>query len=55
MNETTMGFIRHALTFIGGWLVTKGYGDESTMTALTGAVSTVIGAVWSYFKNSSVR
>lgn len=47
-TEAIMGLIRHILTFVGGYLVSKGYFDESTMQQLVGAAVTVVGAVWSW-------
>jgi hypothetical protein len=49
MNWTKLfGFIRHLLTFGGGYMVAKGYFDEATMNELVGAVMSIIGAVWSW-------
>ena len=45
--EKTLGIIRHALTFGGGFLVTSGYLTESTLNAGIGAIVTLIGVVWS--------
>lgn len=45
--ETTLGLIRHLLTFGGGFLVAKGYLDEASVSELVGALTTVIGVVWS--------
>lgn len=43
----TKGLIRHLLTFAGGYAVAKGYLDEGTMLELVGAITTVVGTVWS--------
>lgn len=45
--ETVLGLIRHLLTFGGGFLVAKGYLDEASVSELVGALTTVIGVVWS--------
>ena len=47
-KQKIMGIIRHVLTFGGGWAVGQGLIDESTMLEVVGALSTIIGAVWSY-------
>ena len=44
-----LGIIRHALTFVGGILVVKGYMDEGLMSEIIGGISTLIGTVWSVF------
>ena len=53
MTEQTMGLIRHILTFVGGWLVTLGYFDESTISGLVGALTTVVGTVWSWWSKQN--
>ncbi len=45
--EKTLGIIRHALTFGGGFLVTSGYLAESTLETGIGAIVTLIGVIWS--------
>lgn len=47
MKEKTLGIIRHALTFLGGVLVTQGVIDDSLFAELFGASMTIIGGVWS--------
>ena len=46
-KEQVMGIIRHGLTFVGGILLTKGITDEATFTEISGAVLTLVGAIWS--------
>lgn len=46
-KNQVLGIIRHALTFIGGILITKGIVDESTYLELSGAAITLIGGIWS--------
>jgi hypothetical protein len=46
-KEQLMGIIRHGLTFVGGILLTKGIADEATVTEISGAVLTLVGAIWS--------
>ena len=45
--EKTLGIVRHALTFVGGFLITSGYLTESTLNTGIGAIVTLIGVVWS--------
>ena len=45
--EKTLGIVRHALTFGGGFLVTSGYLTESTLNTGIGALVTLIGVIWS--------
>ena len=47
-----LGIIRHILTFGGGILVTKGLLDEGMVAEISGAVITLIGAVWSIIEKS---
>ena len=47
MQEKVLGILRHALTFVGGLIVTKGFIDESLYLELSGALLTIIGGVWS--------
>ncbi len=42
-----LAMLRHLLTFGGGALVAKGYADEATVQAVSGALLTIVGAVWS--------
>jgi hypothetical protein len=46
-REQILGIARHALTFIGGILVTKGLFDESTWAELSGSAITLAGLIWS--------
>ena len=53
MNKNQIvGIVRHALTFIGGIIVTKGLIDESTLLEIVGSISTLIGAVWSIIEKT---
>ena len=47
MKEKTLGIVRHALTFLGGVLVTQGVLDDALFAELFGAAMTIIGGVWS--------
>jgi hypothetical protein len=46
--EQIAGFVRHLLTFAGGFAVSWGYIDEATLTTIIGGIATVVGAVWSW-------
>lgn len=46
-KDQILGIIRHALTFVGGVLVTQGVLDDAAFTELFGAAMTLIGGVWS--------
>ena len=46
-QQQVLGIIRHILTFGGGILVTKGLLDEGMVSEISGAVITLIGAIWS--------
>ena len=46
MNNTILSIIRHALTFVGGLLVTKGLLSETTVVEVSGALTTAIGLTW---------
>lgn len=55
-KEQAIGIIRHALTFLGGLLITKGLIDESLVQELSGAVLTLVGGVWSVIdKNTQAQ
>lgn len=48
-KEQILGIVRHFLTFVGGIVIVKGYMDDTVVTEVTGAVMTLVGAVWSVF------
>lgn len=50
MKDIILGLIRHALTFGGGYLVTKGLTDAAGSEQLVGAITTVVGAAWSIYE-----
>jgi len=53
-KEQILGVVRHLLTFFGGILVTKGLVDETIVTEIIGGLSTLIGAIWSFFSKKPV-
>ena len=52
MKEKTLGIVRHALTFVGGVLVTQGVLDDAMFMELFGAVMTLVGGVWSVIEKT---
>jgi len=46
-KEQIIGVIRHVLTFVGGFLVTKGIVDDATLSQGIGALVSLLGVVWS--------
>ena len=51
MNPTISSLIRHGLTAAGGFLVAKGVASADQVGELAGAVVTLVGVIWSVFKN----
>lgn len=46
-KEQVLGVIRHVLTFVGGVFVSKGVLDDASSMEIVGALSTLIGTIWS--------
>jgi hypothetical protein len=46
-KEQLQGLVRHVLTFVGGFLLTKGIIDDSILVELIGGAVTLTGAIWS--------
>lgn len=46
-KEQVMGIVRHIITFAGGFVLAKGWIDETTFMEISGALVTLVGAVWS--------
>ena len=42
------GFLRHVLTFLGGFVVAKGWISPDMLPEVIGAIMTVGGLVWSF-------
>ncbi len=56
MTSTTVSALaRHLLTFVGGALVTLGWFDQATAQSLVGALTTLVGIVWSLFDKKNVQ
>lgn len=51
-REQVLGVVRHALTFVGGIMISKGLLDESTLAELSGSIVTLIGIVWSIIEKN---
>jgi hypothetical protein len=46
-KEQVLGIVRHALTFVGGIVVMKGWAEEGVVTEIIGGAMTLTGAIWS--------
>ena len=46
-QSVVMSILRHALTFVGGWLIAKGVIDETSAAEISGLVMTAVGTIWS--------
>ena len=53
-KEQILGLIRHLLTFVGGFLITKGVIDQGTSVEAIGAITTLIGTIWSVLSKKPV-
>ena len=51
MNATVSSLLRHGLTAAGGFLVAKGLASADQVGEIAGAVATIVGTVWSIWKN----
>lgn len=47
MKDTILGFIRHILTFGGGFLVGKDIIGDGQLEVAVAAIMTLVGIVWS--------
>lgn len=48
-KDMILGLVRHLLTFGGGFLVAKGWGDAETVQTVAAAVATIVGVLWSAY------
>ena len=55
MNPVIAGLVRHLLTFGGGFLVAKGYLDNTLLEEGVAAVITIVGIVWSVVHKKKVE
>jgi len=51
MNPNISSLLRHGLSALGGFLVAKGLASADQVAEIAGATVTLIGAVWSIWKN----
>lgn len=54
MGTTIAGVIRHVLTTLGGGLVTGGAITQDELTTSAGAISTLLGVVWSVLQKKKI-
>jgi hypothetical protein len=54
-KEQTLGIVRHVLTFGGGLLIARGYGDPQLVTELVGGLVSIVGAFWSIKSKRKTR
>lgn len=47
MKDTILGFVRHLLTFGGGFLTSAGIATASEIETGVAAIATLVGLVWS--------
>lgn len=52
-KEQVLGVVRHVFTFLGGFLVMRGAVDETLFLEASGAVITLVGAVWSILQKKT--
>ena len=45
--EIVLGLVRHILTLVGGYYVSKGQIDQSSVDTVIGAITGVAGVAWS--------
>lgn len=46
-KDMVLGFVRHVLTFAGGFAASSGIMNTDDVTAVVGAIVTLAGVVWS--------
>lgn len=46
-KDSILGFIRHILTFGGGFFVGEGFATTDELTTAVSAIVTLVGVVWS--------
>ncbi len=54
-KEQVLGIVRHALTFIGGILLTKGVIDESALREVIGGAIALTGTIWSIVEKNKAK
>jgi hypothetical protein len=48
MDDKTQGLIRHILTIVGGFAVSRGWLNEENVVTFVGAALSTIGVIWSW-------
>lgn len=48
-KEVILGFVRHILTFGGGYVAAKGVIDQAMVNEIIGAMMTLVGVAWSFW------
>ena len=48
-NEIVNGIVRHGLTLLGGYLVSRGHLDVGDVQTVVGALSGLFGVAWSVY------
>lgn len=46
-TDIILGLVRHLLTIVGGYYVSKGQIDQSSLDTVIGAVTGIAGVAWS--------
>lgn len=54
-KDQWMGIIRHALTFLGAYLVATGITSEAMTSEVIGGVMTLVGFIWSVFSKPKTQ
>mgnify|MGYP001811022370 CR=1 FL=1 len=53
LRDSVLSFVRHLLTFGGGFAIAKGWVDTGTLELAVGAVVTLAGVVWGIFDKAN--
>jgi len=48
-NDAIISILRHMLTFLGGWVVAKGWLSADVANQLIGAIVTIVGILFGQF------
>lgn len=51
--QFVLAMLRHLFTFVGGYIASRGWADGATVDVVTGAVLTIVGAVWSLIEKKN--
>jgi hypothetical protein len=53
LRDSVLSFVRHLLTFGGGFAIAKGWVDEATMQMAVGSIVTLAGIAWGIFDKAA--